>query len=450
MKKLIIICGLILLIKPVVYTQRFDMGLTKGEAIIVADETSKKLPLFSFEVNGQLIFSSADGYNAGEGGEIKNFPQYECTIFDHPKGGYWAKITFTNTSNDTIEISNIIPFGENREWTYITATGPWALARAKLFRPNHGPVNVTLPDNIWEMGYSSFPLSDEISVCALSRRKEIENGRKFRYRTDVYPGGVLTYEIYIDKFSGAWQNGLKKMFQERWLYDLEEFDLTLYNRKDLQWIRSSYLITLQFAWDHEFYDYLAKDFNIKEFLDTPKYFGYYDVYGIWPTWPRLGVDERNQWDHYRDLPGGLKKLKEISDYKNTFNTRFFIAYNPWDQSTRAENPYRGMANIIEKVDADGVVLDCRGSSSYELQKAADSVKPGVIMYSEGMAIPKDMPGIVSGRVHDAIYYQPPLNLNKLIKPDFAIFSCTVCLLFEERIESYASHLQEQDPRGIFL
>ncbi|MBM3436472.1 MAG: formylglycine-generating enzyme family protein, partial [Bacteroidetes bacterium] len=56
---------------------------------------------------------------------------------------------------------------------------------------------------------------------------------------------------------------------------------------------------------------------------------------------------------------------------------------------------------------------------------------GVIMYSEGMAVPKDMPGIISGRVHDAIYMPPPLNLNKMIKPDFAIFR--VCQLSQGRI-----------------
>ncbi|MCC6398894.1 MAG: SUMF1/EgtB/PvdO family nonheme iron enzyme, partial [Bacteroidetes bacterium] len=47
------------------------------------------------------------------------------------------------------------------------------------------------------------------------------------------------------------------------------------------------------------------------------------------------------------------------------------------------------------------------------------------------AVPKDMPGIVAGRVHDAIYMPPPLNLNKLIKPDFAIFR--VIQLAEGRI-----------------
>jgi gamma-glutamyl hercynylcysteine S-oxide synthase len=53
------------------------------------------------------------------------------------------------------------------------------------------------------------------------------------------------------------------------------------------------------------------------------------------------------------------------------------------------------------------------------------------MYSEGMAITKDMPGIISGRVHNAIFYSPELNLNKVIKPDFSIFR--VCDVGEDLI-----------------
>ena len=113
------------------------------------------------------------------------------------------------------------------------------------------------------------------------------------------------------------------------------------------------------------------------------------------------------------------------------DTRFFIAYNPWDNSTRKEDHYKGMAQLIAETEADGVVLDTRGSSSYELQAAADSVRKGVVMYSEGMAITKDMPGIISGRVHNAIFLSPELNLNKLIKPDFSIFR--VCDVGEDII-----------------
>ena len=53
------------------------------------------------------------------------------------------------------------------------------------------------------------------------------------------------------------------------------------------------------------------------------------------------------------------------------------------------------------------------------------------MYSEGMAITKDMPGIIAGRVHNAIYLSPELNMNKLIKPDFSIFR--VCDVGEDII-----------------
>jgi len=53
------------------------------------------------------------------------------------------------------------------------------------------------------------------------------------------------------------------------------------------------------------------------------------------------------------------------------------------------------------------------------------------MYSEGMAVVRDMQGIVSGRVHNALYYCPMLNLNKFIKPEFAIFR--VAELYKEPI-----------------
>lgn len=111
-------------------------------------------------------------------------------------------------------------------------------------------------------------------------------------------------------------------------------------------------------------------------------------------------------------------------------TNFFISYNPWDTDTRAEDHLQGLAKILYGIGADGVVLDTQGASSHELQTAADTIKPGIIMYSEGMAIPKDMQGIVAGRVHDAIFMQPELNLNKLIKPEFAIFR--VCQLSQGR------------------
>jgi len=381
--------------------------------------------LFTVEVN-DVQFSSGNcevvqgsgnlQFNIGD--EIHGILTPE-TGFDR---GWKAVVDFQNISGDTLRISNVVPFGASEDHIYLTGTGPWALARAKIFIPGNGPVGVILPDNAWEMGYASLPVAENQSLCAIARRTNYKNSERRRYETIVPPGAGVEYTFYADHFTGDWQNGLKIMFQERYLFDLEEFDETLYEREDLKWIRNKYTMVLQAAWDHEFYDWSTGKYTLYNFLEEGKrLLGGWDVFCLWPTWPRLGVDQRNQYDLYRDLPFGLEKISEMANYSRSQSTRFFISYNPWDQSTRQEDHYKGLAQLIEHTSADGVVLDTRGKSSVELQHAADSVKQGVIMYSEGMAIPMDMPGIISGRVHNAIVMSPPLNLNKLIKPDFAIF-----------------------------
>jgi len=339
---------------------------------------------------------------------------------------------FENISNDTVSVSNVIPFDSDNESVNITGKGPPDLARAWLFRPGYRPVRVILPDNAWEMGYTSFEANNGFSVCAIARRQQIEGGQRQRYQTILPPKAKVSYRIFADVFKGEWQNGLRMMFRDRYLYDIEKFDNSLYERPDLAWIRGSYLMILQMAWDREFYDRMTGKYTFPDVIKKGnQLFGHIDVYCIWPTWPRLGLDQRNQWDMYRDLPGGTFQLRNFARLSRQSDTKFFIAYNPWDNSTRKEDHLKGMARLIMETEADGVVLDTRGNSSYELQAAADSVRKGVIMYSEGMAITKDMPGIISGRVHNAIYLSPELNLNKLIKPDFSIFR--VCDVGEDLI-----------------
>ncbi|MFC2117794.1 formylglycine-generating enzyme family protein, partial [Bacteroidota bacterium] len=345
---------------------------------------------------------------------------------------YKYNIKFTNTSNDTIDIANLVPMGQDTERTYITASGPWSLSRSKIWRPGHGPVGCVLPDNAWELGYSDLDLESGTSICALARRQNSSNAARGRWKTSLFPGGEVNYSVYFQMYEGDWQNGLKIMFRDNFLFDLKEFDNKLFEREDLKWIRSKYMMVLQAAWDHKYYDKNDGKYHYKEFLEEGKrLLGGYDVFCIWPTWPRLGLDQRNQWDLYADLPGGLNKMKDLANYGQKEGTAFFISYNPWDQSTRKENIYSGMKRLLEATDADGVVLDTQGASNDTLQITADAVKKGIIMYSEGMAVPKDMPGIVSGRVHDAIFMPPPLNMNKYIKPDFAIFR--VCQLNEGRL-----------------
>lgn len=338
----------------------------------------------------------------------------------HP--GFMAELVLRNNWNDTITVTNVVPFGEKENKAFITGAGPRDLARANLFLSGKSPVRVILPDNAWEMGFSTFDAAPGLSVAAIARRIRTDNGIIRRYETILPPGASVTYHIHADLYKGEWQEGLRLMFAGRWLHDLENFDETLYDREDLNWIRTSYLMILQMAWDRELRDRFTGNEAFEGYLaEYNRLFGHLDVYGIWPTWPRLGLDDRNQWDLYRDLPGGTDALRRLSREARSQGCRFFVAYNPWDKSTREEDHLHGMTQIIAETEADGVVLDTEGRSSSELQQAADTVRSGVVMYSEGMPVVRDMPGIVAARVHNALYLSPELNLNKVIRPDFAIF-----------------------------
>lgn len=330
------------------------------------------------------------------------------------------------TTKNTLTIENIVPLGQSATRPYITGLGKHPLSRTHLFLPQQAPINVIVPDNAWNLGYSAYFLAANSNLCALSRRMSWTEplASRRRFETILYAGGSVTYTIWLETFQGAWQEGLRRVFQQRYLYDLEgqTFNDSLYRRPDQQWIKHAYAMHLMMAWDRDFYDAKDRQYHLLDFLKKGKQlYGGDDVVGIWPNWPMLGLDQRNQWDLLRDLPGGTPQLKRLANQSRAQGTRFFISYNPWDESTRWEDHHNGMAAMIGAISADGVVLDTEGKSTPERQQAADRVRAGVIMYSEGMAVPKDMPTIISGRVHNALYYPPLLNLNKLIRTDFAIF-----------------------------
>ncbi|HSM46217.1 MAG TPA: formylglycine-generating enzyme family protein [Draconibacterium sp.] len=398
---------------------KVEISERKGISIIKIEtgQVAKSLvntPIVSFKIGDKLCFS-----NQKE--SFENQFQIELIQPEIKNGGWHVQVVFTNISKDTLTLHNVVPLGENPERVYITGLGDHSLSRAHLFRPGFSPVNVILPDNAWELGYSEVDL-DEIKIAALTRRASWENATRRRFETSIYPGGRVTYNLWMESFTGDWQEGLRKIFQEKMLFDVEQFDNTLFERDDLKWVRHTYLCQLMMGWDHQVYDIEKGRYTLNDFIGfNNKVLGGAEIYGLWPTWPALGMDQRNQWDMYRSMPGGMSAVRGLADLCHQNNSHFYIAFKPWDTATRKEDPYEALAESIKETGADGVVLDCSGASTEQLQKAGDNGGNGVVMYSEGMAVPKDMQGIVSGRVHNALYYCPMLNLNKLIKPEFAIF-----------------------------
>lgn len=405
-------------------TQNPEKGITQIQIGNEGFSVSKPTPLISFQVN-------EDHFSTLTPSPALSLSFEKLTRKDSELE--WI-ISFTNTSSDTIQLHNVHPFSTEGSESLITGKGKHGLSRTHLFLHGKTPINVIVPDNAWELGYAAFPLSPEIHVAALTRRdrESIKEGTRRRFETVLFPGGSVDYHFYALTYSGKWQTGLSRIFQEKMLFDVEDFDDSLFRREDLKWIRHSYVMHLMYAWDKFYYDISEGRYTLQNFLDRgKKLYGGDEVVSIWPTWPTLGLDQRNQFDLFKDLPGGLEAMKNQAALSRAKGTKFFVCYNPWDESTNSKDHFEGLYDLILATDADGVVLDTKAEAGREFQDAADRVKPGVVMYSEGMAVPKAMPTIVSGRVHNALYYPPMLNLNKFIKPEFAIFR--VAELFKEKI-----------------
>jgi len=437
MKRLSIIYRNILLLL-LLFNVFFQKVLTAQSATIGKIYFNKdSLAIKGFEINTR-IFTLPNSVSIVQWEQILSHQkQVETKLLSVQKinDGFQLRIAITNTSKDTLTINNVLPFEKSQNNVYITGKGNHSLSRTHLFIPGKMPVNVIVPDNAWELGFNTLSIDTSFSIYGFSRRdkQSINLGKTKRFETILYPNGSIQYNVWIEPYQGQWQNGVLKVFRDKKLYDNNYFNDSLYKRKDLAWVRNTYLMHLMMTWDKFFYNATQNKYALPSFVNRGnKLYGGDDIITIWPSWPTLGLDQRNQFDLYKDLPGGLNAIKKISNDLIADNKHLFVSYNPWDIDTHKQNHYTGLSWLINNTNADGVVLDTQGSSSDTLQNAADSVRKGVIMYSEGMAVPKDMPGIIAGRVHNALYYPPMLNLNKFIQPGFTIYR--VAELYKEPIQ----------------
>ncbi len=396
--------------------------------------TGYQLPLVTFLLNDSLRSTATAQINQGLaviGNKLTISFSQEATHNPALK----AEITFTNISDDTLRVGNVVPFGESEKHVYITGKGTNGLSRTHLFRPGFKPVNVIVPDNAWELGFATVNVDNGSSICALMRRNplKIKNAVRRRFETVIYPGGSVSYNLWMEAYIGTWQEGLRLMFHDRLLYDIESgtFDNHLYEREALKWIRHAYVGHFVSAWDQHFYSWQQQRYTFPEFeQQTELLYGGDDYNIIWHGFPMLGMDQRNQWDMFRDMPGGIPKMRELSDKSFKSGSSFMISYKPWDlpaggsqlfNSTRYKDPVQGLAELTREVNLRGVMYDTRSESSEILQRSMEKVRPDFAIFPEGMSVPSAMQNCVVGRVHAALTHAPMLNLNKLIKPEFAIF-----------------------------
>lgn len=185
----------------------------------------------------------------------------------------------------------------------------------------------------------------------------------------------------------AWREGLT-----RWRDEARKalaYDGSTYAKPEFAWMQNCFAFGKVMIFDRQFLDPHKGDFLVERWLDwMDRDFGGIDALILWQAYPRIGVDRRNQFDHYREVPGGMPALKRLVDRLHARGVKAALAYNPWDTGTKREgkSDAEAMGELVGKAGFDGIFLDTMPQGGPDLRTTMDRIKPGVVLESE-LALP---------------------------------------------------------------
>ena len=159
----------------------------------------------------------------------------------------------------------------------------------------------------------------------------------------------------------------------------------LYRRPDFAWVPGSYACYFLMLNDERFYDAGAGCYRVAEWLEmTQRDLGGCDSVVFWHAYPRIGLDDRNQYDFYRNQPGGFQGLRAVVDELRRAGVRSYINYNPWDIHTRreAQGDVDMLCAMVAALEVDGIFLDTMNEGAADFRAKLDAVRPGVVLESE--------------------------------------------------------------------
>jgi formylglycine-generating enzyme required for sulfatase activity len=198
---------------------------------------------------------------------------------------------------------------------------------------------------------------------------------------------------------GLWEGGSKPCTQnehEAWLADITHwrnerririaYNGSRYDLPALQWTQSSFIQPQMMVHDRYFYDPVSGKYTVDRYIDDlEKRYGGIDAVLIWPTYPNMGIDNRNQHDMIRSMPGGVTGVKQIIADFHRRGVRVLFPMMMWDQGTRDPGmpwPY-AVATLMAEIGADGINGDTQDGVPLAFTLAADEAGHPLAFEPEG-------------------------------------------------------------------
>lgn len=153
-----------------------------------------------------------------------------------------------------------------------------------------------------------------------------------------------------------------------------------YDRPDAAWAAGCSTVAQVWLWDELLYSFEEHRFTPERFLaDARERFGGLDAVVLWHAYPVIGIDDRNQWDFYRDVPGIVDLVRTFHDA----GLHVFVDYNPWDVGTRrGDDDLTELAAVVRELGADGVFLDTLKKAEPALVARLEAARPGIVLEGE--------------------------------------------------------------------
>ena len=198
---------------------------------------------------------------------------------------------------------------------------------------------------------------------------------------------------------GAWEGGgsaCSETEHQAWLADIQHwrnerririgYDGSRYDIPVLQWTQSSFFQPQMMVHDRYFYDPVANRYTVDRYIDDlEKRYGGIDAVLIWPTYPNMGIDNRNQHDMIRSMPGGVAGVKQmIADFHRR-GVRVLFPMMMWDQGTRDPGMTwpDAIAKVMAEIGADGINGDTQDGVPLAFSTAADKIGHTLAFEPEG-------------------------------------------------------------------
>jgi formylglycine-generating enzyme required for sulfatase activity len=160
------------------------------------------------------------------------------------------------------------------------------------------------------------------------------------------------------------------------------YDGSEYVRPELAWTQKVFSQVQLLIWDRDLYDPQKGQFTVGRFLDeTQERIGPIDAVLIWPLYPNLGVDDRNQFDMVRDMPGGIPEIRRMVGEFHRRGVKVLFPTLAWDSGTHDEGKpvAQALATLMQQIDADGVNFDTLESVPEAFHAAANDAQHPLVL-----------------------------------------------------------------------